>query len=84
MELRAGVVIHNLKKRFGRNKVAVNMVGTLKMYDGQITALLGHNGAGKTTTLSMLTGNSTVCVCMNNINCFLELEFLYNLCSVHF
>jgi len=55
-ELRAGVVIHNLKKSFGRNKVAVNMIGTLKMYEGQITALLGHNGAGKTTTLSMLTG----------------------------
>ena len=28
----------------------------LSMYEGQITALLGHNGAGKTTTISMLTG----------------------------
>ena len=36
-------------------KVAV--VGTtINMYEGQITALLGHNGAGKTTTISMLTG----------------------------
>lgn len=26
------------------------------MYEGDITALLGHNGAGKTTTISMLTG----------------------------
>ena len=26
------------------------------MYEGEITALLGHNGAGKTTTISMLTG----------------------------
>ena len=26
------------------------------MFEGQITALLGHNGAGKTTTISMLTG----------------------------
>ena len=26
------------------------------MFEGQITALLGHNGAGKTTTMSMLTG----------------------------
>ena len=26
------------------------------MYQGQITALLGHNGAGKTTTIGMLTG----------------------------
>ena len=29
---------------------------SLNMYEGQITALLGHNGAGKTTTMSMLTG----------------------------
>lgn len=28
----------------------------MKMYEGQITALLGHNGAGKTTLLSILTG----------------------------
>ena len=28
----------------------------MKMYTGQIFALLGHNGAGKTTTISMLTG----------------------------
>lgn len=35
--------------------MAVNNLN-LKMYKGQITALLGHNGAGKTTTISMLTG----------------------------
>lgn len=29
---------------------------SLDMYNGQITALLGHNGAGKTTTMSILTG----------------------------
>ncbi|GLE02082.1 hypothetical protein PINS_up010920 [Pythium insidiosum] len=29
---------------------------SLTLYNGQITALLGHNGAGKTTTISMLTG----------------------------
>lgn len=28
----------------------------VKMYTGQIFALLGHNGAGKTTVISMLTG----------------------------
>ncbi len=28
----------------------------LNMYEGQVTALLGHNGAGKTTTMSILTG----------------------------
>jgi len=26
------------------------------MYEGQVTALLGHNGAGKTTTVGVLTG----------------------------
>jgi len=28
----------------------------IDMYEGDITALLGHNGAGKTTTMFMLTG----------------------------
>jgi len=28
----------------------------LDMYEGDITAFLGHNGAGKTTTMFMLTG----------------------------
>ena len=29
---------------------------SLKMYQGQITVLLGHNGAGKTSLMSVLTG----------------------------
>ena len=29
---------------------------TVKMFEGQIFALLGQNGAGKSTTISMLTG----------------------------
>ena len=47
-----------LLKEFGKGskkKIAVAEM-TLNMYEGQITALLGHNGAGKTTTMSMLTG----------------------------
>ncbi|XP_063961818.1 phospholipid-transporting ATPase ABCA3-like [Lytechinus pictus] len=52
--IKAGVQIKNLKKAFGK-KVAVNDL-SISMYEGQITALLGHNGAGKTTTISMLTG----------------------------
>lgn len=46
--------IVGLKKSFG-NFEAVKGIN-LKMYKGQIFALLGHNGAGKTTTISMLTG----------------------------
>ncbi|KAL6725956.1 hypothetical protein Aduo_007973 [Ancylostoma duodenale] len=43
--------------QFGKlgEKKAVDQLN-LKMYHGQITALLGHNGAGKSTTFSMLTG----------------------------
>ncbi|WAR12284.1 ABCA6-like protein [Mya arenaria] len=34
---------------------AVNNL-SLNMYEGQITAILGHNGAGKTTLMNILTG----------------------------
>ncbi|CAL1280710.1 unnamed protein product [Larinioides sclopetarius] len=53
-----GVVIRNLFKEFrtGRSaKLAVNDL-SLNIYQGQITALLGHNGAGKTTTINILAG----------------------------
>ena len=52
--LQAGVELKRLRKVFD-NKVAVKG-SSLIMYEGQITALLGHNGAGKTTTMSMITG----------------------------
>ncbi|CAC5380658.1 ABCA3 [Mytilus coruscus] len=58
IRLRPGIQIRNLKKVFKTNgsmKTAVEGM-TLNIYEGQITALLGHNGAGKTTTISMLTG----------------------------
>ena len=57
-DLEAGIVLDKLRKTFNTRdgeKVAVNDF-SLKMYKGQITALLGHNGAGKTTTMSMLVG----------------------------
>ncbi|XP_029725473.2 phospholipid-transporting ATPase ABCA3 isoform X1 [Aedes albopictus] len=50
-----GIQTVNLRKVFSGNKVAVEGLN-VKMYEDQITVLLGHNGAGKTTTMSMLTG----------------------------
>ncbi|KAJ8301076.1 hypothetical protein KUTeg_020063 [Tegillarca granosa] len=53
-----GIKMEDLCKVYGhgkKKKVAVCGT-TLNIYQGQITALLGHNGAGKTTTMSMLTG----------------------------
>ena len=47
--------IDNLQKTFSGGFRAVKGVN-MKMFDGQIFALLGHNGAGKTTVISMLTG----------------------------
>ena len=50
---------------------------TIDMYEGQITALLGHNGAGKTTTMSMLTGKLTLCVLHDNyMECLIVLFVL--------
>ncbi|XP_067672614.1 phospholipid-transporting ATPase ABCA3-like [Haliotis asinina] len=56
--MRPGISIRNLSKEFGTGETCKKAVSgmTLDMYEGQITALLGHNGAGKTTTMSMLTG----------------------------
>lgn len=53
--LRAGIVINNLRKVYGDKIVAVNGL-TMKMYENQITVLLGQNGSGKTSTMSMLSG----------------------------
>lgn len=46
--------INDMRKEFGKF-TAVNDV-SMKMFEGEIFALLGHNGAGKTTTISMVTG----------------------------
>jgi ATP-binding cassette subfamily A (ABC1) protein 3 len=59
----AGIKIQTLTKTYTPGifsllkgeKLAVDSLN-LNMYEGQITALLGHNGAGKTTTISILTG----------------------------
>ena len=49
------LIVLQVFKANGVQKTAVTGM-SLNMYEGQITALLGHNGAGKTTTMSMLTG----------------------------
>ncbi|XP_052680751.1 phospholipid-transporting ATPase ABCA3-like [Crassostrea angulata] len=56
--LNVGISMNNLRKVFKSDmKEVVAVKGTtLDIFQGQITALLGHNGAGKTTTMSMLTG----------------------------
>jgi len=43
-------------QKFGRKHRPVVNKLSIDMYEGDITALLGHNGAGKTTTMFMLTG----------------------------
>ena len=50
--------ISNLYKLFESKKKTVKAVNglSLDIYEGQITAILGHNGAGKTTLLNILTG----------------------------
>lgn len=47
--------IRGLVKTFENGFQAVQDLN-VRMFSGQIFALLGHNGAGKTTTISMLTG----------------------------
>ena len=51
-DLPVGISFENLSKQFGENKKAVENL-SLKLYENQITALLGHNGAGKVRTLDV-------------------------------
>ncbi|NXQ64136.1 ABC8B protein, partial [Anthoscopus minutus] len=52
--------LHNIKKIYKRkDKKTEALRGlSLNIYEGQITALLGHSGAGKTTLLNVLSGLS--------------------------
>ncbi|XP_074649468.1 uncharacterized protein LOC141904723 isoform X2 [Tubulanus polymorphus] len=58
-EFPIGISIQNLTKRYGKccrkKKVAVDGLN-LNLFEGQVTAFLGHNGAGKTSTINILTG----------------------------
>ncbi|XP_065218523.1 phospholipid-transporting ATPase ABCA3-like isoform X2 [Planococcus citri] len=53
----ATIQIKDLHKHFGK-VYAVRGVD-MNIYEGEMTALLGHNGAGKTTTMSIMTGLSS-------------------------
>ncbi|NXK89914.1 ABC8B protein, partial [Formicarius rufipectus] len=50
--------LHNIKKTYKKkDKKTEALRGlSLNIYEGQITALLGHSGAGKTTLLNVLSG----------------------------
>ncbi|XP_043210384.1 ATP-binding cassette sub-family A member 2-like [Amphibalanus amphitrite] len=55
-DLKLAVELSGVSWRFrGQPRPAVDQL-SLRLYQGQVTALLGHNGAGKTTTMSMLCG----------------------------
>ena len=45
----------------------------LNIFNGQITALLGHNGAGKTTTMNMITGEKIKLLLL--ISCYQKILF---------
>ena len=63
-------------QKYGNGKLAVKGI-TMNMYEGQITAFLGHNGAGKTSTISMLTGKADIC---KNMRSFLLMCILFEFC----
>ncbi|KAG9463979.1 hypothetical protein GDO78_020704, partial [Eleutherodactylus coqui] len=50
--------IHNVRKTYKGEDQAVEALRGLdfNIYEGQITALLGHSGAGKTTLMNILSG----------------------------
>ncbi|XP_029455151.1 ATP-binding cassette sub-family A member 9-like isoform X2 [Rhinatrema bivittatum] len=51
--------INNIKKTYTEDKKVEALRGLLfDVYEGQITAILGHSGAGKTTLLNILSGLS--------------------------
>lgn len=54
MEQTVAVELRNISKRFG--SVQANHNVDLKVYKGEILAILGENGSGKTTLMNMIAG----------------------------
>ena len=58
VNLKTSFCLNMLTKKFETSRAKKNAVDNLnlKIYENQITGLLGYNGAGKSTTIFMLTG----------------------------
>ncbi|XP_054134680.1 ATP-binding cassette sub-family A member 9-like [Melozone crissalis] len=54
------VRLNNIKKMYKKNNKSIEALKglSLNVYEGQITALLGHSGSGKTALLNVLSGFS--------------------------
>uniref|UniRef100_A0A8D1A137 ATP binding cassette subfamily A member 9 n=1 Tax=Sus scrofa TaxID=9823 RepID=A0A8D1A137_PIG len=82
--------IRNLKKDYvkGKHEKVEALKGlVLDVYEGHITALLGHSGAGKTTLLNILSGLSvptsgSVTIYNNKLSAVADLENLSQLTGV--
>lgn len=94
MQDRTAVHIQNLEKTFSpRGKKPVKAVDgfSLDIYEGQITAILGHNGAGKTTLFNILTGmtapssgSATIFgMDISDINDLTEIRRITGICPQH-
>ncbi|GAB1297010.1 ABC-type organic anion transporter ABCA8B [Apodemus speciosus] len=81
--------IRNISKEYkGKpNKIEALKDLTLDIYEGQITALLGHSGAGKSTLLNILSGLSvptkgSVTIYNNRLSEMADLENMFRIAGV--
>ncbi|NP_001412410.1 ABC-type organic anion transporter ABCA8B isoform 3 [Mus musculus] len=81
--------IRNISKEYkGKpNKIEALKDLTLDIYEGQITAVLGHSGAGKSTLLNILSGLSvptkgSVTIYNNNLSEMADLENILRIAGV--
>ncbi|XP_052050613.1 ABC-type organic anion transporter ABCA8B isoform X2 [Apodemus sylvaticus] len=81
--------IRNISKEYkGKpNKIEALKDLTLDIYEGQITAVLGHSGAGKSTLLNILSGLSvptkgSITIYNNRLSEMAELENVFKIAGV--